>query len=319
MSLNWFRRYQLIVGTAGHGVSIENLGTKPALRLKFEIVKSLQKEPNSAKFDIYNLSPHNVNSMQKEFKDVTFNAGYDGNIKLLYAGNIQFSSYYTDGADRVMEITCGDGDDHFRNGHVNKTFAKGYTDEQIVDYCLTQLPGLKKGTMQLNATGSLRGRTYSQMAHETLDQIARTNGCNWSIQDGVLHMVRADTMLNADKAVVLTATTGLLDAAERTDKGITAKCQLNPGIAINSAIKLDNSAIRTKTLEKTKTVAKTKQSQPVALNKDGIYKVFKLKHAGDTMDTDWFTEVLCVGLGQPIPTAGGDQGHAVPITGEDDE
>lgn len=317
--MNWFRRYQLIVGTQGQGISIDNFGTKPALRIKFEIIKSLQKEPNSATIDIFNLSPATTNSMQNEYTDVTLNAGYDGAVKLLYAGSIQFASHFTDKTEVITELVCGDGDKHFRNGFVNKTFAKGTTDEQIVDYCITQLPGLTKGPMQLNASGTLRGRSFSKMAHELLDEIARTNGCNWSIQDGQLHMVRADAMLNPNQAIVLTATTGLLEAAERTDKGISAKCQLDPRIAINTAIKLDNASIRTKQTQKARNLAKATSTQPVALNKDGIYKVFKLKHSGDTRDTDWSTEVLCVGLGQPIPTTGGNKSAAVPVGGVEDE
>jgi hypothetical protein len=314
--LQWFRRYQLITGSRGRGLTVDNL-TDAGLRVTFEISKSLQKEPNQAKFQIYNLTPNHAALIQDEYTDVIFNAGYEGGVRLLFSGNTQFVANYADKTDWITELICGDGDQAFRNTFINHSFAAGSTDETVVDYCREQLPNVKKGPLQLNPSGSLRGRTYSKMAHETLDEIARTNGCNWSIQNGALQMVRADRMLNSNSATVLTAETGLLEAAERTSKGITAKCLLNPDISVNSAVKLDNSAIRARINRGRRQNAQDQTQGPIVnLNKDGIYKVFKVRHMGDTHSNDWFTEVLCVGLGQPMPTSTSNTAAAVPIGGQ---
>jgi hypothetical protein len=308
----WFRRFQLLVAARGRGLSIDN-AQDAGVRLKFEITKSLQKEPNQAKFEIFNLNPTHAAQIQNEFIDVIFNAGYEGNLKLLFTGNTQFVSHYRDKTDWITELICGDGDLALRRAFVNTTFAAGSTDETIADHC-RELLGVRKGVYQLDGAGSLRGRTYSKTAHETLDEIARTNGCNWSIQDGALQIVRADTMLNRNSATVLTAETGLLQAAERTEKGITVKCLLNPDIGVNSAIKLNNESIRAQAKQRRKLTAAPRQ-QIVALNKDGIYKVFKVRHSGDTRSNDWVTEILCVGLGQPVPTSQVNTSPAVPVEG----
>ena len=324
MSTQWFRRYELTVTPKdGEGVSINNLSDAPGLRLKFEVIKSLQKEPNHSTFDIYNLGDKTANSIQHEYTDLSFSAGYEGHVKLLFVGNTQFVSYYHDKADTICEVICGDGDQEFREVFISKTFAKGTTDAAIVEYCRTQM-GLDKGTVQLNAPGSLRGRSYAMSAHKTLDEIARTNGCSWSIQNGALHVIRADSMSNyntqtgENQAIVLNAGTGLLQAAERTARGIKAICLLNPDIAVNTAIHLDNAAIRTQFPKGPKNSAKASAkaaAPPVATNKDGIYKVFKVKHSGDTRSTEWQTEIMCVGLGQPIPTTSVGKGGAVPVGG----
>jgi hypothetical protein len=316
MSVNWFRRYQLLAGQAGgSGVSIDNLSTQ-GLKLKFEITKSLMKEPNEAKFEIYNLNPKHALAFEEEYSYVTFNAGYEGNMKVLFEGNVMYCSNYRDRTEWVTEIICGDGDQFFRKAYVNKTYSAGTTDENIVDDIRTQFGNmLRKGAMQLrNTLGSLRGRTYSKSAHETLDEIAKTNGCNWSIQNGELQMVRADDMLDSDSAVVLTPTSGLLEAAERTDKGITARAFLNPAIKVNTAIKLDNSAMKTKSRNR-KSITRDQHGRVVDLNPDGLYKVFKVRHSGDTRANDWITEVLCVGLGQTIPTGQTDRSPGVPVPG----
>ena len=316
MSTQWFRRYQLITGTGGSGLTIDNL-KNAGLRVRFEIVKSLQKEPNQAKFEIFNLHPNNVADIEQEYTDLIFRAGYDGNIKDLFSGNTQFVSYYRDQTDYITELICGDGDASFRSAFINQTFAAGENDEQVVEACLQQMPNIHKGELQLNGAASLRGRSYSGMVHKTLDDIARSNGCNWSIQNGELQMVKADKMLNPDSAIVLTAETGLLEAAERTSKGISAKCLLNPDIQVNSAIRLNNQAIRVRLRQRRATgnQAGDQAGAPVSLNNDGIYKVFKVRHNGDTRSPDWFTEVLCVGLGQPMPTTATNTNAAVPVGG----
>jgi hypothetical protein len=323
MSKNWLRQYQLLVGQAGReGVSIDNF-TTTGLKVRFEITKSLMKEPNEAKFEIFNLNPKHALAFDEEYTDVTFKAGYADSIKVLFDGNIQYSSNYRDKTEWVTEVVCGDGDEFFRKAYVNKTYSAGTTDENIVDDIRQQFGAkLRKGVMQLtNLVGSLRGRTFSKSAQESLDEIARTNGCNWSIQDGELQMVRADAMINPDSAVVLTPDTGLLEAAERTDKGITARAFLNPAIQVNTAVKLDNSAMKTQSRNK-KSITKKQRGRVVDLNPDGIYKVFKVRHSGDTRATDWMTEILCVGLGQSIPTGQTDRSPGVPvpgISGNDDQ
>jgi hypothetical protein len=317
MSRNWFRRYQLIAGAGAgaEGVSIDNITTE-GLKVRFEITKSLMKEPNEAKFEVFNLNPQHALAFEEEYSQVVFNAGYVDNMKKLFEGNVMYCTNYRDKTEWITEIVCGDGDEFFRKAIVNKTYNAGTTDENIVDDIRAQFgQTLRKGVMQLiNKLGSLRGRTFVGSAQETLDEVAKTNGCNWSIQDGELQMVRADAMINPTSAVVLTPETGLLEAPERTDKGITARALLNPEIQVNTAVKLDNSAMKTQSRQR-KSIRKDQHGRVVDLNPDGIYKVFKVRHTGDTRANDWYTEVLCVGLGQPIPTGQMDTAPGVPVPG----
>jgi hypothetical protein len=312
MTTQWFRRFQLVIGAAGEGVSIDNIN-KGTLKFHFEVQKSLLKEPNVAKFEIYNLNPRTVLKIEEEYTDVIFKAGYEGTMRTVFEGNTQYVSTYPNKTEWITELTCGDGDFGYRTAYVNKSFSAGTSDEAIVDHCIAQFGNVTRGELQLVSPPSMGGQTFSAPARDVLDEIARSNGCNWSIQDGELQMVRTDAMLNVDQAVVLTPTTGLLRAAERTDKGITATCLLNPNITVNSAIRLDNSAIKTQDRTR-KSITKAQRGRPVDLNADGLYKVFKVKHSGDTRANDWLTEVLCVGIGQPIPTDAPSR-NAVPIEG----
>jgi hypothetical protein len=129
-------------------------------------------------------------------------------------------------------------------------------------------------------------------------------------------MIRTDSKVG--EAIVITSDTGLLEAPEHNDKGISVKCLLNPQIAVNGAIYLDNSAIRLKQ-KKQKSLGKQKQQQPpVRLDKQGIYKCLKVTHQGDNRSNQWYTLIESIGIGQPIPASRSSiQPGAVPIEGND--
>jgi hypothetical protein len=319
-TLQWLRRYQLIIGSGGNGLSIDNLNGQDSLRITFEITKTMKKSPNSATIKIYNLNDNNLNQIQNEFTDVILSAGYKNDYGLIFTGSARFINSYWEDGDIITEINCGDGDKAYVGTFVNVTFAAGSTDTQIVNHIvalMNDVEPIQTGTLQLGNAGCLRGRTFSGPAHRVLDVIARTNGCHWSIQDGTLHMIRADAMLpTTNQAFVLSQNTGMMGLGERTDKGIKATCLLNWKIGINTAVQIDPQWIKT---QQSKSIKSGKpQKQNVGLAPQGIYKVYKLRHSGDTQEQEdsFKTEVMAVALGQPIPVDSTDS--AVPVEGQGD-
>jgi hypothetical protein len=296
----WFRVVELVVGAQGQGIDVANL------RVHFEIIKSVDATPNTATIKVYNLHPRNVELIRDVYKDVFLNAGYYGAVSQIFGGNIQYVSYYRDKADTITEITGADGDRDYRHAYINHTLAAGSNDMDVVRACVGTMAKTRLANetdAQVTTNKRLRGKVLQGPTREVLSQVARSNMCNWSIQDGNLQIIQVDSRLPG-QAIVVSAETGLLEAPERNDKGISAKCLLNPNIVINAAIKLDNQAIRVKQLKQHALKTPTQSSgAPVPLNKDGIYKVIKLTHSGDTRDNEWYTTLECIGLGQPIPTA----------------
>lgn len=314
----WWRNATVVVGSGGSGLRISNTQPdgSPGLRLSFEVVKTVEPTPNTATIKIYNLNDDHVAAIQDAYTDIFLNAGYGFVAAQIFVGSIQVVSHYRDGADYITEINCADGDRDYRNAYVNVTLAAGTTDADVVDKIVGNMPSTGKGVIQTLTAKRSRGKVVQGLARDRLDQVSGSNGTNWSIQDGKLHMVRADSKIGT--AVVVNTMTGLLEAAERTDKGISAKCLMNPQIVINGAIQLQNEAIRAKQCKPKHTLTQQQSGPLVRLNPDGIYKVIKLTHEGDTRGNDWFTSMVCIGLGQPIPTSGyTTTGGSVPVAGFD--
>lgn len=282
----WKRQAQIVVGKGGNGIKVEDL------RVQFEATKTVEPAPNIATIKIFNLTHANEVKIKNEFADVILNAGYDGAMQIIFRGNIKHVYRYREKTDWITEIVVGDGDKDFRKAVMNETLAAGTTTAQIVERAVGSFGGTAKGAVQINDRERIRGKVISGNTRDVLHDVARESGANWSIQDGMLTIVKTNGIL-PDEAVVISAETGMLGAPEINDKGIAVKCLMNPQIKVNGAIKLDNSSIKEK---REKEGAQNKKKSIVRLDPEGIYKVLKITHKGDTRGHDWVSEIECVGL-----------------------
>lgn len=306
----WKRHAQVVVGKGGKGLLVENL------RIQFEVTKTVEHKPNTALIKIFNLAPQNEEQIKYEFDEVLLAAGYEqsgqinaqGQLRypMIFRGNITHVFRHRSGTDYVTEIEAGDGDKDYRNAVMNETLAAGTTNAQLVDRAaqsFSKTGGSTKGTVQINERARLRGKVVSGNTRDVLHDVARESGANWSIQDGQLVLVKTDGVL-PDEAIVITAQTGMVGAPEVNAKGIALKCLLNPQLRVNGAIKLDNNSIKEKiNRERAASDKKKNDSQAARRDPDGIYKVLKLSHKGDTRGGEWASEIECVALGKEVPAA----------------
>lgn len=298
---------EVVIGAGGAGLKVTDL------RIQFEVVKTPHRTPNAAEIKIFNLNQDHENAIKREFDEVLVNVGYAGHARMILRGNIRrVRSYRDQQTERIVQIIAGDGDADFRKGTVNFTLAAGSSHGEVVDHIVGKsFRNTKKGHVVTSGAKRLRGRVYSGMARDVLDDIAMESDAHWSIQDGVLQIVPVDSTL-PNEAVKLTYDTGLLEAPEVDTKGIAFKCLLNPELRVNGKVWLDNNELREKVSTAASKVPVTsghgsshslpKKPKGIArLDPDGVYKLIKVVHKGDTHGDEWFTEGLCVALGKSIP------------------
>lgn len=305
-TLQWKRFAEVLIGNsaAGTGIAVRDL------RIEFEVVKTIGRTPNTAMIKIRNLAPENEEKVKGEFDEVLINAGYEGSAVLLFAGNIRHTFRYRDGNDWIMQIDAADGDDDFRNSIVNAALAAGTTISQAVDKLVSSFKSTTLGHAILKDQKRLRGRVMSGPSRKFFDEIAAECDANWSIQDGRLEIVPVQSTLPTE-AIVIRADTGMVEAPEIDNKGIKVKCLLNPRIRVNGKIQLDNNDLKAKIAQerdkkpgaKHRKPSKTAKKELERLDPDGIYKVYKVEHKGDTRGggKDWVSTTHCVALERSIP------------------
>lgn len=281
MSRQYDRSYELtIIPKDGETRTIS------ALRVTFEITKSILSFPNLARITIYNPNKETLASLQKRFTSILLNAGYRGNVKLIFKGQIRNVFQAKEGPDRIITIYAGDGQQDWQNAIFNKTFTESVTISAAIEEVIASFKEITVGALQglpLEAD-KLRGQTLSGSSKDVLDQFAEEYGFTWSIQDGEVVIVPFDEPLQGSEAVLISAATGMINSPIVTEIGADVTTLLNPNLIPNSAFIIEsvNADIQLGNLffrDVKRTTA------------EGLYKVQEVTFKGDSREGEWVSTV----------------------------
>lgn len=291
-TLQYLRAFNLLVSNVqGKGLDLSDF------RVKFSIKQSTAETPNAADIRVYNLASQTALQVQKEFTQVVVQAGYPGNIGVIFKGNIKQVIIGRENAtDTFIDIVAGDGDLSYNYAVVNATIAKNSTQQDQVNACLNATAPLGVtggGNSKLPQTIKLpRGKVLFGNAKNYLRDAAQTTNNDWSFQNEKLVFVPKKSYLPGT-AVVITSDTGMIGTPEQTNEGVNVKCLINPNIKIGGRIKLDNTTIQRLKVSLTLTPGSaTNTAAPLPSN--GVYFVLALEHSGDTRGIEWYTKVICL-------------------------
>lgn len=312
---HWGRLCRVKIGKIGaKGEPVVGREFTEALRIAFDVEKTIYRTPNVATIKLYNLSEDHENAIHDEYNDVALDVGYKTETMGLFRGNVRYVYRYREQNDRITEIQAGDGDKDWKDAEVNFTLATGHTDADAMARMIENLGTTTLGYVagpNINKPKIL-GKTYSGTVRRVMDIIARNNKAHWGIQDGRLSMVPIGSTL-PNEAIKVDSATGLLGAPMISDKGISLKMQLDPRVGPNSKIWLANNEVKEAAFKPPMLLREEQKGSAahVRLDPDGVYKALVVNHKGDTRGNDWFSEVKCIGLDDKIPTSKG----SVPMAG----
>ena len=309
---------QCTVSLAGSSsVSIPGGGPKD-LRITFAIGASTLQAPNPAKVSIYNPNPETIASFKnKEFQDLSIQAGYQDNVGLIYSGQIKQSLYLheEDNVSARVDIFCAEGANAYQQSRVGSTLAAGYTPRDKLNLALDAMKpfgisGLGLCNVDLDSPKDPRGRPFIGMGRDLIREVALSAGAVWWIQGGQVHMVDHAKPLQSDGPVVLNSATGLVGWPQQTEGGIVARCLLNPAIKIGTQVQIDEASING--AERNNTVdggfgnvgnANTNLNNTGQIAADGLYRVLYLEIEADTRGPPWYQTLTCLATGAN-PNAG---------------
>lgn len=261
------RRYQLAIGNQRDGLLID------ALRVSFDICKTIDAKPNPAQICIWNLNRTHLNQLLSgEFKRVALSVGY-AELRLLYTGDILKAYLQRDGLDSILVLECADGDIDYRTARVSVTLKAGTSDSQAIKQLAQSFSHTTLGAVaQGRPNGLPRGRVFCGNTRDAFNQLAQANQADWSIQDGEVLMMPAQQAL-ADDAVLVSQDTGMIGAPEVSDDGLIITTLLNPAIRIGGLVRV----------------------QSITESFNGDYKTVSISHCGDTYGDEWLTTITGIG------------------------
>lgn len=266
------RVYKLSIGSDSQSVAIENL------RISFEIIKTIEADPNQGTFAICNLSPSNRALItEKKYDRIKFEAGYrDGGLKTLFLGFIDTVENFIEGTDTITNIVAADGAKDYREAVTSKTIAKGSTKKEIVTQILEDMPETDQGAIDIdNEEKSIRAKALFGSCRDVLGKLSTGLDSKWSIQDNELMVLKNDSALANDEGFLLSRETGMIGSPAKNSDGLEVKCYLNNIMKIGQLCAIESQLSEY----------------------SGSYKINKITMMGDTHSSEWYS-VLIVENGQ---------------------
>ena len=251
------------------------------LRIAVTIEKDILGLPNRGKIEIYNLSGPTISRIEKEFTRIVVNAGYEGDVGILFIGNIANVFHVRKGADIITEIYAADGLLSYNSSYFAQTVGQNVRAPTVVRTVANSFTGLKIGLMEgiPNVNSSLTGQTLVGSSKDVMNKLSADYNFSWSIQNETIQTFSRASSLTAIVRE-LSSETGMIDNPTLTEIGANAKVlmdrTINPGNrfvikASHPNIKLSNAYM---------TGIKPTPGK-------GIYRVNKVTHTGDNYENKW--------------------------------
>lgn len=305
----YLRKLSLVVGDVqGNGQDLS------ALQVRFSITSATIQTPRRLDLRIFNVSKNTATAMQNQYVQISLSAGYEnGPFGFIFGGLIaQVRIGREDAANTFVDVIATDGDYAYNFSVINSTLASGW---QRADEQKTLIESLKKnaaeaskpkGTFTLGASPDLatskapRGKVLYGMTRDRMRDFAVATGTQWNLEYGTVNFVAQLGFIPGD-AIVLDSASGMIGVPTQTIDGVQVTALLNPNIRTGRLLRIDNASITGNTL-KTPISIDDEFYQP-SLDADNTYKVYALRHIGDTRGQEWYTEAICVAQNGTVPNS----------------
>ena len=254
------------------------------LTVKFEVNKSLEREPNSATVQIANLSrTHRQQLEQVEGVQLEIKAGYRDLLDTIFVGDVSDAWNQRDEVDVWTNIEAKDGGTSYRTAFIQASYEPNTQVVTAIRAC-AQAMGVGLGNTEsvLRQGASLdstegpsfaQGVTLSGPAWRQLDRLCRSCSLRWSVQCGVLQLRRQGQPAET-RAVRLSPSTGLLESPSRGKRDertrevtIGVKALLHPGLYPGRVVTLESSEV------------------------NGGFLCERVRFVGDSSGADWYAEL----------------------------
>jgi len=158
MARQYKRVYELTVIPPGGEARIIR-----GLRVNFEITKSILSFPNLARITLYNPNQDTLSALEEKYTRIVLNAGYEGDLRLLFKGDVRNVFQTKTGRDRLLTIYSGDGEKSWQNATFNKTLSESLSFSSAIQEVLKTFSDVNIGTLQglPQVADKMRGQVLS--------------------------------------------------------------------------------------------------------------------------------------------------------------
>lgn len=238
------------------------------LNLQFTVTKKLEKRGSKLSLTLTNLSGTSLSFLEEPGTFIILSAGYNGNNRLLFSGEIARRGVESDkqGETRTTTIEASSGEIVLVTTRFDRSFNEGATLTDVISAIASDLGVGVRLNQFPNASRTTFGTGFAffGMARDALDEVVGRLGAKWSLQDGSLIILRGDQTL-AETAPLLSPRSGLIGSPTHTKDGVGGEAQLDGRIAPGKEIVIESAGV------------------------NGIYKITEVTHSGEYRGSSWRT------------------------------
>lgn len=261
----FIRQYELTIQVS----PTQQILVKPPFRIQFDGYKSIKPGLNKLNIKIYNLKESTRLQLikdeddKKDYLRVIFNAGYD-QLQAMFVGNINKGYTSKEGSDFVTTLECFDGGRDYISAFTSKTI-KGK--QNAIDAIIGDMPNTNKGVIS-KRNPITRPKVLVGSSSKLIEEQLQKDE-NFFIDEERVNIIK-DNEYISDSAIVINASTGLLNTPTRDKNVIDASLLLNPLIKLGSLVSLETIT---------------------ATHLNGICRVDAIAYNGDYEGNDWKMDV----------------------------
>ena len=284
------------------------------IRFYFEIEKTRTSEPNICRLQVWNFSQDTINELKNDGYHIAIYAGYIGNARLLFVGDITKSNTKWEGQDSITSIEAEDGHVSYTYSDIYASYSAGISYKQLYQELAASM-NLPVGYLDPDINYiSNNGVTFAGLSRKYLNNLTSSTDHEFSIQNETFQLVKKNSY-NNQAVVVIDPDSGLIGSPENvedevrfnkdTDKLGLPKYMRAKTIRIHKNKKPRKKSPVTVIKRKAHGLRVTCLLNPdiipagrvhvtsQATGIDGTFIVEKCQFKGDTMDNIWQTELVC--------------------------
>jgi hypothetical protein len=245
------------------------------LKFTWSVSRDLSKHPNQCDIQIINLAPSTRAAMKTKPLTVDLYAGYDGVTRLIFSGDVIDAYSKQEGPDRVTVLQVGDGSRAYARSRVNRSYKRGTSVKTLIKDAARSMGQALPKNVDLNPELNAQIESGVSLSGATRDELTRLlspYGYDWSFQNGRIQMLRDED--NRKDTFVIDESCGMLDSPKF---GHPPKNGKSPNMEIRTLLYPE--------------LVPGGRAEVRSEETNGLYKIVKVKHSGDTFGDEWFTDV----------------------------
>ena len=209
----WNNQYRIVLPKLGF--EFNNLEGE-GLNIAFEIEKDLTQQTNKTHLVIWNLKEETRAKFEQPDAEVEIYAGYkdNGGPLKVFTGTVIQSFSADEGNDVRTDLRLADGRVALRDCVLSLSYPPGTSAGSIISHIASEMGVPLVYGKDVVPSAYPDGYSFAGLAAEALDEICLGQGFTWSIQNGVLQVILAGSVL-ANQGFVFSASSGLVGTPAR--------------------------------------------------------------------------------------------------------